>query len=192
MDIIGEVNQGWSVTQTMLLVERSSGRDDPSFLPAVDAGIDPSLMELIESVDRTKDPVARQLLAQIHVADWVRVKLGQRVAGLIRTSDRPAAGIAAYWKLAAGTYDPLRAKMIMEIGQGGPLTWTEGDEGGSRLALDYLNSRVWSIAGGSNEMQRNAISEQVLGLPREPSYDADRPFSEVIRDAHSWTGRPTT
>ncbi len=191
-DVIGEVNQGWSVTQTMLLIERSSGRDDPSFLPPVDSGIDPSLMELIESVQRTTDPVARQLLAQIHVADWVRVKLGQRVAGLMRTSDRPAAGIAAYWKLAAGTYDPLRAKSIMELGQGGPLTWTEGDESGGRLAIDYLNSRVWSIAGGSNEMQRNAISEQVLGLPREPSYDADRPFSEVIRNAHNWTGRPTS
>ena len=32
-------------------------------------------------------------------------------------------------------------------------------------------------------MQRNGISEQVLGLPREPSWDRDKPFDQVLRDA---------
>ena len=45
-----------------------------------------------------------------------------------------------------------------------------------------------SVAGGTNQMQRNAISEQVLGLPREPSYDRDKPFDQVVRDAEHWDG----
>ena len=43
----------------------------------------------------------------------------------------------------------------------------------------FLYSRCASIAGGTSEVLRNLIGEQLLGLPREPRVDKDRPWTEV-------------
>ena len=46
-------------------------------------------------------------------------------------------------------------------------------------ARQYLYRQGTSLAGGSNEMQRNLISERVLHMPREYTADLDKPFGEV-------------
>jgi hypothetical protein len=70
------------------------------------------------------------------------------------------------------------------------VAWRADDEGAQAAATNYLNGRIMSIAGGSNQIQRNIISERMLGLPREPSSDGDKPFREVLRDAKSWGPGP--
>jgi alkylation response protein AidB-like acyl-CoA dehydrogenase len=40
---------------------------------------------------------------------------------------------------------------------------------------DYLYSWACTIAGGSNEIQRNIIAERALGMPREPKAVAGTP-----------------
>jgi alkylation response protein AidB-like acyl-CoA dehydrogenase len=186
-DLIGEVNHGWAVTQTMLVYERGAG--DSNTAVREPRRLAPDLVELARRVGRIDDPIARQAIARAHINDYAQFHLGRRIAARLRASDQPDHAVAAYSKLAAGTFTPERARLELEIGGSDALAWPHGDPTGMRPALDYLNCRVIAIAAGTNEMQRNGIGERVLGLPREPSFDSAKPFSEVLRNSRSWSGK---
>lgn len=77
-----------------------------------------------------------------------------------------ALGLAALGKLAMG-HDAvqlalLRAEML------GPrsVAFAPGDEDGRRAAESVNRSLAYAIGGGTHEMQRNAVAERLLGLPR--------------------------
>jgi alkylation response protein AidB-like acyl-CoA dehydrogenase len=186
-DIIGEVNHGWSVAQTMLVYERGAGESGPSPLEPRDLA--PDLVALARQSGRLGDPVVRQSLARAHINDYVQFHLGRRVAARLRSAQTPDPAVAAYGKLASGTLSPIRARIAVEVGGRRALFWSSDDKDGGQTSMYYLNGRVSSIAAGTNEMQRNGIGERVLGLPREPSFDSNKPFSEVVRDARHWSGR---
>ncbi len=185
--VIGDVNQGWTVAQTMLVYERGAGGGSGG--SAVEpTSVAPGLVALARRAGRDQDPMTRQAIARAHIADFAMFHLGRRIASELRRTSTPQPAIASYGKLAAGIYSPIRARLEVEIGGAEALTWAAGDQP-TQHAITYLNGRMVSIAAGTNEMQRNGIGERVLGLPREPSFDSGKPFSQVVRDAQSWDGK---
>ncbi|MCC6436732.1 MAG: acyl-CoA dehydrogenase family protein [Acidimicrobiales bacterium] len=186
-DIIGEVNKGWAVTQTMLVYERGAGEMGAATVEP--RSLAPDLVELARRVGRTADPAARQAIARAHINDYAQYHLGHRIADRLRASATPDPAVAAYGKLASGVLAPIRARLAMEVGGPAALAWAGGDEEAGRTALNYLNGRVTSIAAGTNEMQRNGIGERVLGLPREPSFDTNKPFNEVLNSARHFDSK---
>ena len=180
-EVMGEVNEGWSFTHTMLVFERGALRGVPTELPTTLA---PDLVEAARVRSLLDDSHIRQLIGAGHVYDVVRAALVQRVEAVMR-ADGAAGNLASYLKLAKGIYDPLRASIGMEVAGASAIAF-EPDDIGSAIRTDYLNCRVQSIAGGSNEMQRNGIAEKILGLPREMNAEKGKPFRQVQADARKW------
>ena len=155
-DIIGEVNKGWAVTQTMLVYERGAGEMGAATVEP--RSLAPDLVELARRVGRTADPAARQAIARAHINDYAQYHLGHRIADRLRASATPDPAVAAYGKLASGVLAPIRARLAMEVGGPAALAWPGGDEEAGRL-------------------------------PREPSFDTNKPFNEVLNSARHFDSK---
>ena len=64
----------------------------------------------------------------------------------------------------------------------GTASMLDGPENPQSADVNYrtLNAYMTSIGGGTDQIQRNIISERVLGLPREIEVDRDVPFRESV------------
>lgn len=195
--VIGGVNEGWPVANTMLTAERSGGAGNAAAAgthgrgPGGPRRLAPDLVELAESAGLADDAAVRQLIARAHIDDYLQGQLLRRIGTAMATGRMNPAAVSLI-KLRTGIVDPRRAAIAMEIAGRAGIAWAPGDERAATPAVDFLNGRIMSIAGGSNQIQRNIVSERLLGLPREPSADSDKPFRDVLRDARSWGTRKAT
>jgi acyl-CoA dehydrogenase len=73
--------------------------------------------------------------------------------------------------------DSLKASSSLALDVHGPAGMLAGDD----WHTTFLTAPSLSIRGGTDEIQRNQIGEQALGLPREPSVDRDVPFGDLPR-----------
>ena len=69
--------------------------------------------------------------------------------------------------------------VALEIAGPGSVAWDADDPTGGERARIMVGSFQASIAGGTDEIQRNIIGDRVLGLPREPSVDKGVPFKDL-------------
>jgi alkylation response protein AidB-like acyl-CoA dehydrogenase len=195
-DVIGDVDNGWTVAQTMLVYERGGG---PIVAPSaasrrgpVDEGperLAPDLVALARKAKRLDDKYVQQVIAAAHIDEWAVGELRKHMGIRIREAGGADTGLRSYAKLSGAVTRARRSLISMQVGGGAILTWTPGDQEGETTVLGFLNGRLGCIAGGTNEVQRNSIGERVLGLPREPSFDTTKPFREVVRDSRHWSGK---
>ena len=76
---------------------------------------------------------------------------------------------------------PFRSVHTSLLGPDALLTCDDSPMNGL-LAEILVSVPATSIAGGTDEIQRNIISERVLNMPRERTGDADKPFKDVPRN----------
>lgn len=167
-DRLGEEGQGWAVAQSTLSSERGLTLLE---LSARMRGALWRLADLIRANGREEDTgvlrdfgrLATKIDAACAIADQF---LANRIAGQERVGDASLVKLTYSRTLRAFTDLGLRVGGL-EAQYHEPIVFGGGMETGNWMA-DFMNSYAWTIAGGSDEVQRNIISERLLGMPREP------------------------
>ncbi len=166
---LGETNGGWRVARTMLSYERqalgamgSSGGGRGGFN---------SLLSLAQERQLTAQPEVRQMLAQLRIRQMVLRHLGGYLAAR-RSSGTSGGGEASLLKLFMARFVQDTADVAVSVAGMGATAWEQTDPAGGRWSSQLLSAQSASIGGGTNEIIRNVIAEQVLGLPKEMEHDA--------------------
>ena len=162
---LGDLGQGWNLAVAMLMFERVSiGAGGGSGL---NADRSPGLIVAAQAMGLGDDPVLRQGLADLWIREQIKGYIGQRIRAAV-TSGRVPGPEGSLAKL----YGSLLARRVrdvsMTIAGSAAQAWDAEDSEGSRWATACLATAGISIAGGTDEVQRNIIGERVLGLPKEP------------------------
>lgn len=134
--------------------------------------------QLAQSMGKTKDPVVRQWLAQIHSLEEIARYTALRSKAAVQKGGRPGPESSTGKLAIADLMRRARDIGMSIIGAHGMLNGSDAPLGGAMQQLT-LSCPSIAIAGGSDQIQRNIIGERVLGLPREPSVDKDVPFRDL-------------
>jgi alkylation response protein AidB-like acyl-CoA dehydrogenase len=188
-DRIGDVGEGWRVSMTTLMNERTSIGGGGGGVPPRGSGAIAEAVRIWNEEVNDKRPAVRDELMKVWVEAEV-LRLTNIRAGQNRRAGNPGPeGSIAKLKFAEinmAIYelcvDLLGADALVgydyEMRRAEQLGLT-GPPGSSRKM--FLRARANSIEGGTSEIQRNILGERVLGLPGEPRVDKDVPWSKVPR-----------
>jgi alkylation response protein AidB-like acyl-CoA dehydrogenase len=201
-NVIGEVGRGWAAALTTLSYERrfaalqrpgyaaTPGRALAEARAEADrhfatyswypqrAGRPDLVVEHARAAGVADDPVIRQAIARLVTLHRVSLWTAERARQARARGARPGAE-GSIGKLAASNVARESARVhSMIAGAAGLLTGPDSALGGV-IAEVLMSVPGQSIAGGTDEIQKNILAERVLGLPGEVRIDRDVPFSRL-------------
>ncbi|MBH55307.1 MAG: acyl-CoA dehydrogenase [Opitutaceae bacterium] len=163
-NLIGALNDGWRITITMLMNERTN------LGPATYIQFKKALAELIETMKHKSsggkrlidDPINRQKIAQIQMELEIFKLTSNRALSKITNNAVPGPE-GSILKIFWSELNQRLVQAAMEI-LGDEAQLQEFENGA--WAYRYLRSRGNTVEAGTSEIQRNIVAMRVLGLPR--------------------------
>jgi alkylation response protein AidB-like acyl-CoA dehydrogenase len=173
---ISEVGNGWAVAITTLMNERAS-------IGGGGGGSVGDLLKLARSIERNGRPAIEDSAVREQIARfYTRIKgvkmTGNRTLSALSQGKTPGPE-ASLGKLVGARVAQEMASFAMELeGTAGALDGRSAAQNGEWQAR-YLAIPGLRIAGGTDEILRNIISERVLGLPPETRADKGIAFKDI-------------
>jgi len=162
-NVIGGLGNGWQVAMTTLGFERGGGastahlRFERQFW---------DLVELARTVGREREPVVRQQLAWAYTHVQIMRFSGLRLLARLADGQDPGPESSTS-KLFWSEYEKRLGEIAFELLGSEGLVRPAGEGYPTSPWQDvFLASRAGTIFSGTSEIQRNILSERVLGLPK--------------------------
>jgi alkylation response protein AidB-like acyl-CoA dehydrogenase len=176
-NVLGDVDQGWSVAITTLMNERvaiGSGGGGGLRASASD------LIELARRNGRDRDPIVRQKLADLYIRSRVQRFLGMRSLTAASQGRMPGPE-GSIGKLSGARLSTALGDVAVELAGAGAIAALDEHDDAYRWHEPLLVAPAAHIAGGSDEVMKNIIGERVLGLAGEPRLDKGVAWRDVPR-----------
>lgn len=161
-NLVGELNRGWQITMGSLAHERGGlwVEGVAGCLRAVD-----DIVAMTRRLGLEKDPAITTRVARLYAQARSLRALGWK--GFASFAQGSSAPEHSYMKIATSELQQTLYELGMDL-QGCRLAVTDpgvAEEGG-RWQGAFLDALAATIGGGTSEIQRNVVAQQVLGLPR--------------------------
>jgi alkylation response protein AidB-like acyl-CoA dehydrogenase len=165
--VVGGIGNGWRVVMTTLGMERGSA------LMPMQLAMEREVGDLIAAANRSgvvDDPWIRRRLVDAYIGVSVMRSSNLRIVADLLNEDAvepgsATAAAAAASKLFASVHHQRMGELAMDV-RGADAVYDESTDGVTEARKLFLLSRAETIYGGTSEIQRNILSERLLGLPR--------------------------
>ena len=174
---LGEVGGGWTGALTVLMSERLaiSGIQPTGF---------PQFLDLVKSLELNGQPIANDPIVRDRLATWYSQYAGLQAVNKRMLTAVAKGGIAgaeaSLGKLVGAVMNQEIANFACQIfGPAGIVQDEELSPERAHFQQQVLFSPGVRLAGGTDEVMRNILAEQVLGLPQEPRADKGIAFQDI-------------
>jgi acyl-CoA dehydrogenase len=162
--VIGEVNQGWTVAKYLLTHEREMIAGSG----LLRAGTIPVSKTAIHTLG-TENGILHNTMLRGDIAQF-EVDIRCLELTIERARDEVKAGVSlgaasSMFKYYGTELNKRRNELLMAIGGSESLVWEGKDSHDGQLPKSWLRSKGNSIEGGTSEIQLNIVAKHILGLP---------------------------